>query len=122
MVLLTVIGLCVYGVWEPQAKVLFDIRVAHTYAQSYSAHTPYDVIECEKKYLKFFPYNTGGSICSALQIQLVGTKDIFNPQYSLLQWMVKARMEKVEKEGDWVIISRCFHWLVYRLLKMLTNY
>ena len=44
--------LCVCGVWEPQTKVLFDIRVVDTDAWSYLARSPCDVLcsaEGEKK-------------------------------------------------------------------------
>ena len=36
--------LCVHGVWEPQTKALFDIRVVGTDVQSYLAHSPCDVL------------------------------------------------------------------------------
>ena len=45
-------GLCVRGVWEPQTKALFDIRVVDIDAQSYHAHSPCNVLgsaEVEKK-------------------------------------------------------------------------
>ena len=44
--------LCVRGVWEPQSKALFDIRVVDTDAWSYHACTPCDILctaEGEKK-------------------------------------------------------------------------
>ena len=46
-------NLCVQGVWEPQTKALFDIRVVDTDARSYRACSPHDVLglaEVEKKH------------------------------------------------------------------------
>jgi len=45
--------LCIHGAWESQTKVLFDIRVVDTDAQSYRACRPHDVLssaEDEKKH------------------------------------------------------------------------
>ena len=45
--------LCVRGVWEPQTKALFDIRVVDTDAWSYRTHTSQNVLctaEGEKKH------------------------------------------------------------------------
>ena len=49
--------LCVRGVWEPQTKALFDIRVVDTDARSYHARSPRDVlgsaeVEKKRKYLQ----------------------------------------------------------------------
>ena len=47
-----VADLCVRGVWQPQTKALFDIRVVDTDAQSYCGRTPIAVLcsaEVEKK-------------------------------------------------------------------------
>jgi len=44
--------LCIHGVWQPQTKALFDIRVINTDAWVYSVHTPLAVFclaEAEKK-------------------------------------------------------------------------
>ena len=43
-----IVNLCVHGVWEPQTKALFDIRVIDTDAQSYLARTPQDVLSTAK--------------------------------------------------------------------------
>ena len=43
---------CVRGVWQPQTKALFDIRVVNTDARSYCGRTPIAVLcsaEVEKK-------------------------------------------------------------------------
>ena len=45
--------LCVRGIWEPQTKALFDIRVSDIDARSYRACSPCDVLglaEVEKKH------------------------------------------------------------------------
>ena len=49
--------LCVCGVWGPQTKALFDIRVVDTDAQSYCARSPKDILgsaegEKKRKYLQ----------------------------------------------------------------------
>ena len=47
-----VADLGIHGVWQPQAEVLFDIRVIDTDAQSYQSHSPQSVLasaEAEKK-------------------------------------------------------------------------
>ena len=44
--------MCVRRVWEPQTKVLFDIRVVDNDARSYCTHNPRDILvtaEGEKK-------------------------------------------------------------------------
>jgi len=46
-----VADLGIRGVWSPQSKVLFDIRVCNTDTQSYLNHTPASILlraECEK--------------------------------------------------------------------------
>ena len=48
-----VADLSIHGVWQPQAKALFDIRVINTDAQSYQSHSPQSVLasaEAEKKH------------------------------------------------------------------------
>jgi len=49
--------LCVCGIWEPQTKALFDIRVVDTDARSYRARSPHDILsspegEKKRKYLQ----------------------------------------------------------------------
>jgi len=52
---LLVTDLCVRGVWQPQTKALFDIRVVDTDTWSYCGHTPAAMlcsaeVEKERKY------------------------------------------------------------------------
>ena len=41
--------MAIQGVWMPQAEVLFDVRVINTDTQSYSNHTPWDVLQSAEK-------------------------------------------------------------------------
>jgi len=82
--------LCVRGVWQPQTKALFDIRVIDTDALSYSACTPLTLLclaEAEKKR----KYSQACHDCHATFTPLCASVDgVFGPE---MEFFVKRLSE-----------------------------
>ena len=69
-----VADLDIRGVWQPQADVLFDIRVIDTSTQSYQSHSPQTVLASAEAE-KICKYSTACSDCHASFNQLFFSVD-----------------------------------------------